>query len=132
VKIAIALHGGTNDFDVAVHRISVHKEQDQTTDGSTEWITDHLIWELSEYRKNHSCKILAAGITAVLHEKAPTVCSRLWLELDVVPIVLNSDKLDEFKCFLNMPPEVDEPAKSAAKESMLYVKPRCQVPWSFS
>lgn len=49
-------------------------------------IADHIIKELEEYEHKNLCKFIGAGLPYELMERSPTLYSRLWLELDIVPI----------------------------------------------
>lgn len=49
-------------------------------------IADHVMKELEEYEHKNLCKFIGAGLPFDLVERSPTLCPRLWLELDVVPI----------------------------------------------
>ncbi len=118
LKVGMAIHDGTYSVDFAIHRISMEDKPDNGTD----WVADHLITELHQYRKDHLCKLLGAGVTLDLHTKAPTLCSRLWAELDIVPIVLESTPLLPLKqAHTTRRINVDELADSAARKCLTYV-----------
>jgi hypothetical protein len=96
-------------------------KEDNPEDG-TGWIADHFITELHQYRKDHLCKLLGAGVTLDLHRKAPTLCARLWAELDIVPIVLESTPLLPIKqAHRTKGINFDEVADSAARKCLTYV-----------
>lgn len=80
-----------------------------------------MISELSAYRKKHVCKILGAGIARELHQKSPNLCSRLWAELDIVPFVVDSNRLVPTKQAHERQASVDEIADSAARKCLAYV-----------
>jgi hypothetical protein len=118
VKIGIAIHDGTYSVDYAVHRLCA--QEDARKDENSEWIADHIVAQLEAYRKEHVCKILGAGVTLELHHKSPNLCSQLWQELDIVPIVVESNPLlpstksrEKRKALL-----VDEIADSAARKCL--------------
>jgi hypothetical protein len=73
---------------------------------------------LSDYRQNHVCKLLGVGITTDLHKKSPSLCSRLWAELDVIPIVVQSNELPLLWAIKTEKwvANVDELADSAARK----------------
>ncbi|KIX07780.1 uncharacterized protein Z518_02434 [Rhinocladiella mackenziei CBS 650.93] len=128
VKVGIAVHDGTYSVDFAVHRISL--DDDQEKDENSDWIADHLITQLSVYRKEHVCKILGAGILLDLHKKSPSLCSRLWLELDMVPIVVESNPVLQVQRISKNVPKllnnVDEIADSAARKCLALYAPTKQ------
>jgi alpha,alpha-trehalose phosphorylase (configuration-retaining) len=88
-------------------------------------MTDYIISELQAYERKNFCKFIGAGLPYELMEKAPKLCSRLWAELDTVPIAMHPDgeghssnhKNKEYwdlKC-------VDEQADSMARKCIMYV-----------
>ncbi|KAI0290439.1 trehalose synthase [Multifurca ochricompacta] len=80
--IAGSLLANKAGFEIA---ISVHDSVYNTDFSSTILPYDAA---QSEYRE-HLCKFLGAGVTLSLLREAPNLCTRLWLELDIVPIVFN-------------------------------------------
>jgi hypothetical protein len=97
--------------------VSLEEEEEHMKNGDTDWVADHVIAELDRYRKEHVCKILGAGVIAELDGQSPTLCSRLWFDLDIVPMVVTSNWV--------LRPEkeqiqqrVDEIADSAARKCL--------------
>jgi alpha,alpha-trehalose phosphorylase (configuration-retaining) len=91
-------------------------------------IADHVIGELEKYEHDNLAKFIGAGIPYDLMKKSPKLCSRLWLELDIVPISIMPDseryELElkdnsywDVKC-------VDEQADSMARKCIM-----CVWPW---
>lgn len=79
-------------------------------------IEDQIISSLAEYRKEHFCKLLGAGVTATLESAGPSLCSRLWSELDIVPVVFNdAAMLDQ----VSQAENVDELADSVARKCLV-------------
>lgn len=85
VKIGIAIHDGTYSVDFAVHQICPHTKLSEEEQGQA--IESHILSSLAKYRREHACKLLGTGVTADLDSTAPYLCSRLWSELDIVPVV---------------------------------------------
>jgi alpha,alpha-trehalose phosphorylase (configuration-retaining) len=81
--VAIAIHDNTYLLDFSVKTISLTQDQDQ--------ISDHVLQELQTYEHQNLSKFIGAGIPYDLMKKCPKLCSRLWLELDVVPISIVPD-----------------------------------------
>lgn len=93
---------------------------------SQDAIADFVIMKLESYEKEIVSKFIGAGIPYELMKKSPQLCSRLWLELDIVPITMmphsqglqmNSKDRTSFwnsKC-------VDEQADSMARKCIMYV-----------
>ncbi|KAK5207480.1 hypothetical protein LTR72_002016 [Exophiala xenobiotica] len=126
----IAVHDGTYSVDFCIHRISMKEDNPEN---GTDWIADHFITELHQYRKDHLCKLLGAGVTLDLHRKAPTLCARLWAELDIVPIVLESTPLLPIKqAHRTKGINVDELADSAARKCLTFFGPTKQPRLSIS
>lgn len=109
-QVGIAVHDGTYSVDFAVHQICL--QEDRHIDQHSGTIENHVLESLAKYRTEHVCKLLGAGVTAELDSAAPELCSRLWAELDIVPVVFKGASiLDD-----NTPVEnVDELADSAAR-----------------
>ncbi len=55
-------------------------------------MTDYIIKELSSYERKIFSKFIGAGIPFGLSKMAHNLCSRLWAELDIVPIALRRDQ----------------------------------------
>lgn len=99
-----------------MHRVSLEEEEEYKKGGDSDWVADHLLEMLSQYRKEHVCKILGVGVTSDLDGHSPTLCSRLWSELDIVPIVVTSNPLLRSEKGQSIPQRVDEIADSAARK----------------
>lgn len=82
-QIAIALRNETYLLDFL--------EQDFKGSGLETVICDFIITELQNYSNIHAEKILGAAFTKSFHVHCPSLCPRLWLELDIVPILLNEE-----------------------------------------
>ncbi|KAJ9605924.1 hypothetical protein H2200_009773 [Cladophialophora chaetospira] len=126
LKIGIAVHDGTYGVDFAVHRVSLEEEEEYKKSEGTDWIADHIIEELSRYRKEHVCKILGAGVITDLDGQIPTLCSRLWSELDIVPILVTSNPIIRLVKGQSIPQRVDEVADSAARKCLALYAPTKQ------
>jgi glycosyltransferase involved in cell wall biosynthesis len=50
-------------------------------------LADHFISNILKYQQDHLCKFMGAGITKALVDMSPRLPSRLWYELDIVPMV---------------------------------------------
>ena len=53
---------------------------------SEDAIADWVVGKMKEYEKTNWSKFIGAGVPYHLIERSPKLCSRLWLELDVVSI----------------------------------------------
>ena len=52
-------------------------------------VAEYTVSELKRYEQEHLSKFLSAGFPESLLAKSPKLASRLWAELDVVPIALH-------------------------------------------
>ncbi|TDL27587.1 trehalose phosphorylase [Rickenella mellea] len=85
-EIAVSVHDSVYNTDFASSVIpAVHS----ANKSKAEFIEDHVIQTLRDFSQEHVCKFLGAGVTLSLLKEAPNLCTRLWLELDIVPIVFN-------------------------------------------
>jgi hypothetical protein len=82
-QIAIALRNETYLLDFL--------EQDFQGSKLETVICDFILSELQNYSNIHAEKILGAALSKSFHAQCPSLCPRLWLELDIVPILLNED-----------------------------------------
>lgn len=80
-------------------------------------IEDYIILDLKMYQKDHLSKVLGVGVTADLDRAAPQLCSRLWSELDIVPMVFEADTLTASQ---GRKAGVDEIADSVARKCIRY------------
>lgn len=113
---------------VYLHDFSVQKlELNGSESANDNTVTDHVIDELSSYERKMFCKFIGAGVPYDLMKMAPKLCSRLWAELDTVPISFRPDderrpgeaenpKYWDVKC-------VDEQADSMARKCIMYFGP---------
>lgn len=108
-----AIHDGTYSVDFAVQNLRLSK--DSSEEEQRRMVEDHIISSLAKYRKDHVCKLLGAGVTAELDSAGPHLCSRLWSELDIVPVVFKDTAIMDQEA----PAEnVDELADSVARKCL--------------
>ncbi|BCS10530.1 heat shock trehalose synthase [Aspergillus luchuensis] len=82
-RVAIAIRNLTDLVDFLV--CTWHAPRPNVSD----YATDTIITELKRYREKHSEKIISAALHQSLVYRCPSLCSRLWSELDIVPLVLD-------------------------------------------
>jgi hypothetical protein len=87
VVIALAIHDATYLLDFSVEHINL----DDATEHGHDLIAERIIKQVEAYEHENFVKFIGAGISPELEKVSGTLCSRLWLELDVVPLVLNPD-----------------------------------------
>jgi len=86
-EVAISIHDSVYNTDFA----STVFPYSPNTDGDTmsKEIEKHILGTFRKFSNEHLCKFLGAGVTLSLLRDAPNLCTKLWLELDIVPIVFN-------------------------------------------
>ncbi|KAI0928061.1 hypothetical protein AcW2_004194 [Taiwanofungus camphoratus] len=85
-EVAISIHDSVYCTDFAS---SVVPYNANNPDSQASIIEKHVIETLRKFSTEHLCKFLGAGVTLSLLREAPNLCTRLWLDMDVVPIVFN-------------------------------------------
>ncbi|KAF8479153.1 trehalose synthase [Russula ochroleuca] len=85
-ELAISIHDSVYNTDFSSTILTYDASQ---SDKQTELIESHVISTLRKFSSEHLCKFLGAGVALSLLREAPNLCTRLWLELDIVPIVFN-------------------------------------------
>jgi len=102
VKIGFACHDGTYTMDFAVDILSPGLNSHS--------IEDHLIDRIGSYARQNAYRYLGAGIAEQLLEICPYILSRLWAELDIVPIIVKAEGASD---------DVDEVADSMARKCVM-------------
>uniref|UniRef100_A0A8H7K7B8 Glycosyl transferase family 1 domain-containing protein n=1 Tax=Bionectria ochroleuca TaxID=29856 RepID=A0A8H7K7B8_BIOOC len=95
-------------------------------------LTDHLIDYLKSYERGNLAKFIGCGVLSSVLDHSKLICSRLWLELDIVPIVIPAPTETRHNGHWIAKP-VDELADSMARKSIMCFGPstipRLQVGW---
>lgn len=60
-------------------------------------IVDFILCKMKEFSEKHMEKFLGAAMPETMAEWYPTLCSRLWAELDIVPLVLPDEIIGDSK-----------------------------------
>lgn len=84
IEVAISIHDGTYSTDYAATALEL---EDGNLENNAAAISEHVINNLKAFSHEHVCKFIGAGITLHLLKEVPNLCTRLWLEMDIVPIV---------------------------------------------
>lgn len=121
--MGIAIHDGTYSIDFSVHHLCLPPSSSEQHQADT--VEEFAVSKLEEFRHGHLCKILGAGLSVELHNHSPRLASRLWQDLDIVPMV--------FRVGMDLSPEtarsvqnghewsIDEQADSVAKKCIMLV-----------
>ncbi|KAL4928494.1 putative trehalose synthase (Ccg-9) [Aspergillus undulatus] len=84
----------------ATYLVDFAQEEFPLQDGSSNslgWrIEDYIMGHLYKWCDSHQEKMIGMAIPQNLADNCPKICSRLWLELDIIPLVLpDNPKLDK-------------------------------------
>ena len=85
--VATAIHDSVYLRDFAVKHLELENFPDEAKE---DVISDYIISELRLYERTSFSKFIGAGIPYELMKMSPQLCSRLWSELDIVPISIES------------------------------------------
>lgn len=126
--VALAIHDSVYLVDFSVKHLDL---DDKNGDGDDS-IADHVIEEIQKYEHENFAKFIGAGMPTTLKYMSPTLCSRLWLEVDIIPIVMRPDEEHKQANFWDVK-RVDEQADSMARKCILNfgpsLAPILQVGW---
>lgn len=112
----MAIHDTVYLIDFSVNTIALPVAMEKGQD----IIADYIIAEIEKYEHENFCKFIGAGVASTLRQMSPTLCSRLWLDVDVVPIVMHSNE-DQMKTNSWDVRRVDEQADSMARKCIMLV-----------
>lgn len=112
--VALAIHDTVYLIDFSVKHIVL----DDALKMGQDVIADFVISEAEKYEHEHFVKFIGAGLPTTLKYMSPNLCSRLWLELDIVPIVMRPDDDYKEKSFWDAK-RVDEQADSMARKCIM-------------
>jgi alpha,alpha-trehalose phosphorylase (configuration-retaining) len=98
-------------------------ELDGSEESRQDIVTDYIIKDLSSYERKIFAKFIGAGVPDELMKMAPKLCSRLWAELDIVPITTKPGEESHSYRGNNTPhwdmKNVDEQADSMARKCIM-------------
>ncbi|KAI5920868.1 family 4 glycosyltransferase [Camillea tinctor] len=112
VTVSIAAHDQTYLLDFTLDHLRPEEGKDV--------VADYVIAEIQKYEHENFSKIVGAGLPAHVEKMSPGLCSRLWLDIDVVPIVIPVNRSEE--SFWDSK-RVDEQADSMARKCITYFGP---------
>ncbi|KAF9009403.1 trehalose phosphorylase [Cyathus striatus] len=85
-EIAVSVHDSVYSTDFASMVIPYSPTN---PDKNGKEIEQYVLQTLRKFSIEHLCKFLGAGVTLGLLKESPNLCTRLWLDMDIVPIVFN-------------------------------------------
>ncbi|KAI9728609.1 MAG: hypothetical protein M1834_007637 [Cirrosporium novae-zelandiae] len=120
--IALAIRDTTYLLDFSVRQFQPEEIKNNKV------IADFVIAELKKYEEEHLEKFLGIGLPKELAATCPDLCSRLWSELDIVPLILRVKRDSEDVPEGEVPhywdsKSVDEQADSMARKCIRYFGP---------
>ncbi|KAI9764961.1 MAG: hypothetical protein M1840_007883 [Geoglossum simile] len=122
VAVSVAVHDSVYSIDYSEHLLKIPESS-----SVGDLIAEYVLMALQKYECEHLCKFLCAGLPADLLKSSPRLCSRLWAEMDVIPIVLHvrGRLVDEgeLKHLHWKSKTVDEQADSMARRSIMFFGP---------
>ncbi|KAF8121924.1 glycosyltransferase family 4 protein [Boletus edulis] len=86
LEIAISVHDSVYSTDFTSATVPYNAANPEKNAAEIE---RHVLETVKRFSQEHLCKFLGAGVTLALLKESPNLCTRLWLELDIVPIVFN-------------------------------------------
>ncbi|MCJ1410212.1 hypothetical protein MMC19_004297 [Ptychographa xylographoides] len=119
IKIGLSTNDATYSTDFAVLGIEGANESKKRR---AQLIANFLIETLLKYQTEHLCKFLGVGVTESLYQNlSPQLPSKLWAELDVVPMVFKIGT--SYPGLGSLEQTVDEQADSMARKCIMYFGP---------
>ena len=95
-------------------------------------IADYVVSAIKTYERENYSKFIGAGLPTTLEVASPSLCSRLWLALDIIPIVMELGESHNDTGYWTAK-HVDEQADSMARKCILNFGPSLvpilQVGW---
>ncbi|KXN93389.1 Trehalose phosphorylase [Leucoagaricus sp. SymC.cos] len=85
-EIAISIHDSVYSTDFASAQIDY---EPNAPEKNSKNIEAFVLEMLRKFSVEHLCKFLGAGVTLTLLRESPNICTRLWLDMDIVPSVFN-------------------------------------------
>lgn len=113
VAVSLAAHDTTYLVDFTVEHLQLKGDT-----ASEDVIADYVIRTVEKYEHEHYVKMIGAGVPTPVTKLSPTLCSRLWLDIDVIPIVIEPDYKAEQPSFWEAK-HVDEQADSMARKCVM-------------
>ncbi|KAH6951164.1 hypothetical protein BKA56DRAFT_505774 [Ilyonectria sp. MPI-CAGE-AT-0026] len=124
--VALAINDSVYLIDFSVKHIVL----DDALRMGQDLIADYVLEEVEKYEHENFAKFIGAGLPTTLRYMSPSLCSRLWLDLDILPVVLHPDGEEREKSFWDLK-RVDEQADSMARKCVMNfgpsLAPRLQV-----
>jgi alpha,alpha-trehalose phosphorylase (configuration-retaining) len=124
VEVGYAAHDGTYSIDFAVHVFETLDPDSSVAQDMSDELANHIVSSILGYQQDHLYKFVGAGVTKALVNMSPQLPSRLWSELDIVPMVFEQEPE-----ILGAPIDVksvDEEADEMARKCLMQFGPTQQ------
>lgn len=121
--VALAAHDQTYLVDFWEEHVPAPDADDPQRDVIADCVIRHVL----KYEQDNFAKLIGSGLPTVLaDELSPTLCSRLWLEVDIIPIVIEPNVHHHHNGHGHTiggwdDKRVDEQADSMARKCIMYV-----------
>lgn len=112
--VALGAHDTTYLIDFAQEKIPLGDSNKLDRD----IIAEEIIDRIHKYEEDNFVKFIGAGLPTTLQEMSPSLCSKLWLELDIVPIVMQPEGTVKGNSFW-AEKKVDEQADSMGRKCIM-------------
>ncbi|KAI0401725.1 glycosyltransferase family 4 protein [Xylaria palmicola] len=113
IVVAMAFHDHTYLLDFTIVRLPRPKSGGRERE-KRDIVTEFIVAAARQYEHENSVKFVGAAMPKRLVDRSPTLCARLWLDLDVVPLVITLSSSE--KEHLRISKNVDEEADSMARK----------------
>jgi len=114
------MHDTNYSVDFCVHQVHVTLNNPADT---AHVLTKHCLHQVRIFSETHRCKFIGAGVGKPLADLAPHLCSALWRELDIIPMIL-SVYVHEHGVHSTYIPTADEQADSVVRKLIMHFGPR--------
>ncbi|KAL7808748.1 UDP-Glycosyltransferase/glycogen phosphorylase [Trichoderma aethiopicum] len=126
--VSLAIRDATYLIDFTIQTVTAPEGNN-----GHDYLAEYIIKSIRGYEHRTFTKAVGAGLPSSLRTTSPSLCSRLWLELDIVPIVIQQPHEHTERIALWLSKRVDEQADSMARKCIMNfgpsLAPLLQVAW---
>ncbi|KAH8819226.1 glycosyltransferase family 4 protein [Xylogone sp. PMI_703] len=121
--VAVAIHDSVYLQDFSIKELELPDKQESGKDV----IADYVVSVLVAYERANMSKFIGAGFPSDLMSKSPRLCTKLWLDLDIVPLGLSPEPDEREEDGVGSEfwsvKEIDERADSMARKCIMHFGP---------
>lgn len=115
--MSMAFHDHTYLVDYTIEHLPLKRGGPQKKNLIAEFVIDAA----RQYEHENNVKFIGAAMPKRLVEMSPRLCSRLWLDLDVVPLVISyRPEKDRFWIARNVDEQADSMARKCGKQALQF------------